>query len=265
MGIRTWLQRQDPWLAGLSALAAVLFIGQVVWGALAYLYETGTGLLVVGLPAAASGMLFVVGFLLGRRFPSSGHSPGQLTQVGQITFDYLPSSPTENGWELKVEATESQTETQKPGFALATDSHVPGTIRIEPRGRYCLDYKVPDNESLANVIECVAKYEHNAKIYAQVRMTSRDRASKQSHGWLAFTVGSGAPKSLHEGEWHVPVQGQLLEGGWVSLKLVLDDAVSRTFGSRGYVYERLLKLRVRGQISLSPISLYRIGSDTGVR
>lgn len=259
MGIRTWLQSQNPWL---SALAAVAVLAQFLGGALVYLYKAGTGLLAVGLSVVAVAS-FVLGFLLGRHVARRRQGASHFTKIHEIKFDYLPSPPTEHGWELKVAATESRTGGQEPEFALATDSRIPGAIVIEPRGGYRLDYKVPDNESLANVIECEAKYKHNAKIYAQVRMTSRDRASQQRDGWLAFHIGEGAPKCFHEGEWHVPIQERPLEGGWVSLKLVLEDAVGRTFGRKGYVYERLLTLRVRGQISLTPITLYRIGSDSG--
>jgi len=262
VGIRGWLQEYDLWFKALSAVAAVVFLAQVVGSVLAYSYEATTSLLVVGLPVG-SVVLFVLGFLLGRYVARRRRGASHLTRISDIKFDYLPSPPTEHGWELKVEATESRTGGQEPEFARATDSRMPGAIRIEPRGGYRLDYRVPDNESLANVIECEAKYEHNAKIYARVRMTSRDRASQQRDGWLSFAIGAGAPKCFNEGEWQVPAQEQLLEGGWVSLKLVLEDAVGRTFGREGYVYERLLTLRVRGQISLTPVTLYRIGPDSG--
>jgi hypothetical protein len=56
------------------------------------------------------------------------------------------------------------------------------------------------------------------------------------------------------------ISGKPLRGGWESFDLVLDDVVRDTFGKRGFIYGaygKLLRIRLRGSLSISPIGFYR--------
>ena len=77
--------------------------------------------------------------------------------------------------------------------------------------------------------------------------------------WLAHTIGQGIPAKAFNNEWKIPVQGEILDNGWVQLKLSIEDEISKTFGTDGWIFQELIGFRIRGSISISSIALYRIG------
>jgi hypothetical protein len=78
--------------------------------------------------------------------------------------------------------------------------------------------------------------------------------------WLRHVIGTGEPYSINRSEWSLDIQGEVLDDGWTLVKISLEDEVARTFGREGLVYQRLNGIRLRGSLSVSPITLYRVES-----
>ena len=55
--------------------------------------------------------------------------------------------------------------------------------------------------------------------------------------------------------------GPQVGNGWVSLTLRVDEEVKQTFGSQGLLYDKLLAIRIRGSISLSPITFRKMPEE----
>lgn len=240
-----------------SFAAAVLTILQLVWA--------GRSIMITGLQASVPAWLLVAtaitaslfGWLLGRKIKASktGSNSQQFKRVGKIDFDYLPATPTNHGWDLKVDLGELL-----PELSAALDTPIPGSLLISSKGRYRLDYEVGPSGSLCNFVEFALKPTNGSIVYANIKVRSRD-GSESADVWLAHTIGIEQPKRLGPIEWQVSVGGEVLDNEWLLLKLSISDEVHNTFGRDGWVYQSLLRVRLRGSMSISPITLYRISEQ----
>jgi hypothetical protein len=52
------------------------------------------------------------------------------------------------------------------------------------------------------------------------------------------------------------VYGKPLKDGWLSFVLFLPDEIQRAYAREGFTYSALIKIRLRGSLSISPIELY---------
>jgi len=170
----------------------------------------------------------------------------------EIVFGYLPSSPLSNGWKLAYRDTEAE-----PTFASPSD--VPGAcgLSMDVKHKYAIDYELPQRTQLANELELAIKYDADAMFYIIVNVTSRD-GSQRDYGWLNIRLGN-APSRQHKDypkEFVVFVTAERLGNGWVRMRLRLPEIVRAAMGSRGWVYDSVKAIRLRGCISVSPIKFF---------
>lgn len=234
-------------------IAGVLTIGQIGWVVYGQFKSLSIPLWLY-LSSVLAALIAGVGISRWASGKSKLGSTEAFKEIGRITFDYLPDSPVNNGWTLHVDG-ENGT---PPIFSAAQDSPTPGGIKIVKNDRYALDYSAGQLQSLANMVELYAKFEQSACFYLKVKISSRD-SSKMQSVWLAHIIGQGVPTRAFNNEWTVPIQGDILENGWVQFKLSIEDEISKTFGADGWVFHELIGFRVRGSISISSVTLYRIG------
>jgi hypothetical protein len=243
---------------GISFVAAILTILQVSWAS--------RSITIAGLKASVPAWLLLAtaitaslfGWLLGRKGKGSAIASAgpQFKRIGKINFDYLPDSPTKHGWNLKVDPGELL-----PEFSAAPDTPIPGSLLISSHGKYALDYEVGPSGSLSNFVELALKPSKGSVVYARIKVRSRD-GSESAEVWLAHSIGNEPPKRFDPPiEWQVSVPGEILDNEWLLLKLSILDEVQNTFGRDGWVYQSLVRIRLRGSMSISPITLYRTVSE----
>jgi len=183
---------------------------------------------------------------------SAGPAPGC---ISEIRFDYLPERDPENeGWELVMDQ-----RPDRPTFSVASDP--PGDDKclcIRGTG-YRLDYKTELGESSCKTVQYSAKLGDSdaSVVYAQVRMVSRD-GQIEWDGWIGHKFDTTrSTKKLDDGEWTLRDPGTLLPNTkWRSFAWSLPEEVERTFGKGGvWFYKRLLRIRLRGPLSVTPIRL----------
>jgi hypothetical protein len=169
--------------------------------------------------------------------------------LSEIRFDYLPErSPEERGWELVMDQG-----TIRPTFSLGDTLDADKCLYLGGAG-YRLDYRLELHESLCRAVGYSAKLKDpdTSVVYAQVRMTSKD-GNGDKDGWIGhkFDTTAGS-KKLDAGEWTLTDPGKpLTKTGWRSFRWSLQEEVERTFGADGgWVYKRLLRIRLRGTLSI---------------
>lgn len=182
-----------------------------------------------------------------------------IREVGKIRFDYLPDSPIKHGWQLDFDSKTPPEQRKAPQFSAAHPAPIPGSCSIVDNGRYSLNHAIGQVQSLANLVEYCIKPSQYGSFYLRVTVRSRDGSQTRSV-WLRHVIGTGMPYQVGPNEWSFYINGELLEDGWVLVKLSLEDEVSCSFGTQGYVYQNLLSVRFRGSLSISPISFFRVES-----
>jgi hypothetical protein len=178
--------------------------------------------------------------------------------ISEIRFDYLPErTPEEEGWELVMDQGPN-----RPRFELRSNPvSADKSLRVVGTG-YRLDWsrELPER---CRTVQYSADLEDNdaSLIYAQVRMGSRE-GRPDKDGWIAhkFDTTRNAIK-LNEGEWTLTDPGtQLVNSRWRLFTWSLAEEVERTFGAdRKWFYKRLLRIRLRGPLSITPIRLLEGG------
>lgn len=180
----------------------------------------------------------------------------KLTKISQLSFDYLPDYPTNHGWRMGFDGAAPMV-SEPPSYQAATDSPIPGGISITNTKCYYLDYHATQQESLANLIEHYIRPRTDGMFYLRVQVSSRD-GSQSKTVWLCHIIGVGQPHMITKSEWIFDVEGEILENGWCMVKIPVENEVAASFGKEGYVFQKLLGIRLRGSLSLSPITFYRI-------
>lgn len=179
--------------------------------------------------------------------------------LGKISFDYLPhESPLSHGWAFADEGANPTAEFSR----LSTDAPVHFGLSIKPTCRYALDYFIKEAQyTKCNRLIFAARFGTDGVIYTQLEIPSTVVGAKPLKRWIQFGVNIG-PTRFEESwtEGIVELVGNQLRDGWMSFDVSLDDAVAKTFGKQGFFYGdhgKLLRIRLRGTLSLSEIELYR--------
>jgi len=178
--------------------------------------------------------------------------------LAKIPFDYLPSeSPTANGWVLVKE--------DRAGVApifssLSVGGPVSTGLSIKSRGWYGVEYHVSHAQSSrCNLLSFWANFATDGRIYVNLQLPSIFVDRKPETRWIQFGVHLG-PARREGTEGIVSIIGSGPVEGWDFFNLSLDDAVKSTFGDEGLTYGehgKLLRIRIRGTLSLSEIKLLR--------
>jgi hypothetical protein len=174
-----------------------------------------------------------------------------------IAFDYLPTSPLEEGWKQSYNA---------DGVAeYGSDPDIPGSLRIRIlKSEVAIHYDLPPHARLANHVEYTIKMTNSTMIFTRLIVTSRDGKNtrnvdfKYYYGdlnaaptWPNPNPGRDANKWIPEQVLHWPAE--LLPGEKLHFKIDLRQAVSLALGSQGWVLKSVEGFRLRSNLSISPI------------
>ncbi len=181
----------------------------------------------------------------------------KLNKLGQISFDYLPIPLIEKGWKIHYKKDVSSDKRQVPDFTVDSNSPVPGSLNISPTCFYGLDYYVQQNMNMANIVDYYIKPISRAVFYLRVKVSSIDQSTSKCV-WIAHILEEGKPEKVNDNEWNYFDKGDILENGWRHITSSLEDEVRDTYGREGLVYRGLERIRLRGELSISPITLNRI-------
>ena len=150
--------------------------------------------------------------------------------------------------------------TPSPTFSgLPLNAPVRQGLSVKPTGWYGLEYSiVVAHLTSCNRIQFSANFANDGRFYTLVEIRSKNGQVAEQR-WIAHLVGNGS--AYVEGkEGVVPIAGKSLGNGCVSFKLSLVDEANRAFGQTGLEYGKsgkLLNIRLRGSLSISPIELYK--------
>lgn len=157
----------------------------------------------------------------------------------QINFDYLPKSPLTEGWKRGYGQ-------EEPTFSKW--SSTPRGMTMVQNKSYAMDFLLPEYARLCNHVEFTAQFVSDVIIYLDVEIIKTDKSATNSF-WFAHVIGMKAPIYLPEyREWKFfinPVNNRFL--------IDLRDEVNEVVGKDGFVLAEVKKIRIRGDLSISPI------------
>jgi hypothetical protein len=192
--------------------------------------------------------------------PEVAVSVHTVESLGAIRFDYLPILPTERGW-TKVY--------KEDGTAkFGTDHDIDDSLRMEvTQSEFAMDCTVPVHATLANRLIYTAKYNDSGGIgaltmvFAYVEVSTKS-GEPRKRLWIKFYFGDNRAfptpgvwhdlnKELPEHTVHWPAVP--LRNGQLKFDIDLHEAVRLAVGAQGWIYKGIYKVRLRGNLSISPI------------
>lgn len=233
----------------ITIIASLLTIGQIIYVLINRLESYQVPFWLFSTTAISC---FILGFLIRKR-KRNLQPTVQLKKIGQVRFDYLPDSPANHGWNVVLEAEDAK----NPKFSIPYEPPVVGALSISHEGRYYMDYLVDQTQGMTDFIEFYCKYSIDAGFYLNIKVTSRDENRSDSI-WICYGPVSGETRQAFVKEWKMPIPGELLEGGWIAAKILIAEDVMKTFGKDGWVYRTTQRIRLRGSLSISPITFYKV-------
>jgi hypothetical protein len=178
-----------------------------------------------------------------------------------ISFEYLPSSPLEKGW----------TRACKPEgeVTFATDPDIPGSLqmRVTSDVFFAMDHQVPLHATLADHCEFTAKYSRGSNetmIFTHLEVASND-GSERKRVWFKYYHGNrpagrtwpsvpfDPAKQLPEQTVWLPAK--ILDRGRMEFYVDFPETVRAALGNQGWVYKSVWTIRLRGDLSISPLLL----------
>lgn len=183
-------------------------------------------------------------------------TPTEIAALQTIDFDYQDSL-TQHGWTMV------QNEARETALSIehVADRFVNGAISISSPVAYGMDFEVEQATSdLGRVVEFVAQLGEGAALYAFVGL-ARDDGSHAT-GWLKFENGAGQPTAVStdirsgESEWRLFIEPVSSNGEWMLYRIDFEDVIAQTFGNDAWRLQRLIKFRIRGNLSLDYISVF---------
>jgi hypothetical protein len=260
-----WLLSHTAWeLTGAKVLHWVMpllvFFGLGAWG---YVKELPVPALALVMGAGLVFSYCAISFALKNKTKLTKRQPQakeekERTQILQIRFDYLPDSPLNHGWRVSYGG---QPVSNAPWTHPADGP--PGSLWLQLEAGCAMDFAIEPSASLADRITYMAKYTDTTMIFIRVRMTSPDSMATQEK-WIKLELGKDDPRPTakwEQEEWTLPVSGIPIKSGWREFDLSLPDAVRRTWGTHGWTFKRILTIRIRGRLGISPIDLSESSSN----
>lgn len=203
-------------------------------------------------------MVIVSSYLLrSRNRPSI--TPPAVKHVHTVRFEYLPASPLQNGW---IQAYE------EGGTAeFGSDPDLIGSLRMRvTKGVVAIHHDLPPHARRANRIEFRARYSTTTMIFTMLTVGTRDGSAQRkvfvkyyygelmaSPTWPNPNPGRNAEAWLPEQTLHWPAD--VFDDGCLGFRLPLDEVVKVLLGSQGWVFKSIEGIRLRGDLSISPIDL----------
>jgi hypothetical protein len=253
------------WLAEILGLMAVL-TGIFTWAQRRMHQINGrfsiVSFFVAGLALLTLPRLISSQFWRNRKPPFTvGHEAGpdstaEAAKIQTIEFEYMrdpQDSPLNNGWKWA-----EKDQSQSVIFRVAYDAPERGSLEITASGFYGIDFALHQGWILSDRLGYSARYVGaNAALYTFVTVGFKD-GTKDDQLWIAHKVGNGAPVPDGAGSknWVVFLQGKPISNGWRSFDVSVSDEMRQIFQSRGGFLRHLTALRLRGNLSISPIGLY---------
>jgi hypothetical protein len=187
-------------------------------------------------------------------------------RIETIRFDYLPATtPLEHGWK-DVSLPEHQRQA-KGTVQFNSDPDLPGSLRMRvTNGAFAMHYDFLPHSTTANQIEFKARYSTTTMIHALLIVSTRDRSAQRrvfvqikygnlsaSPMWPNPNPGRDGQKWLQEQVLHWPAD--VFGNGCLAFRFSWNEVVKTLLGTEGWVFKSVEGIRLRGDLSISPIDL----------
>jgi hypothetical protein len=184
-----------------------------------------------------------------------------LRHVHIVRFEYLPaSSPLDHGWK--------DASPEPSGAAeFYSDPDIIGSLRMKvTKGIVAIHHDLPPHARRANRIEFRARYSTTTRIFTHLIVATMDDSAQRNVFVSYFPGERGAsptwpnPNPGRKPEVWLPEQtlhwpADLFGDGCLSFELPLNEVVRVLLGSQGWVFKSIEGIRLRGDLSISPIDL----------
>lgn len=177
--------------------------------------------------------------------------------VFTLDYKYLPQSPLNHGWKQEYNA-DGEAE-------YGSDLDIPESLRITIlKSEVAIHYNLPPHAALADHIEFTAKYTTTTMIFTRLIVATKDGTVQKQvdfkyyYGglrcvptWPNPNPGRDADKWLPEQTIYWPAE--VLSGGRLAFNIDLREAVKLTLGHQGWVFRSIQGVRLRSNLSISPM------------
>jgi hypothetical protein len=203
------------------------------------------------LPSAASRWLFILPIVFVVVLAASWIWIARTRPIlHEVRFDYLPDPPVGNGWVKVSDGDENPT--------FSRDPEMPGSLRMHTNGKvFAMDYRIPGSGRKASSVQFFGEFRSGAIFYVEVEVVNKLTGPGVENWWFAHVFGDSnrIPEKCHGREWKffiAPDRG----GQYPRFDINLKREAQRVLDN-GKLFHGITRLRVRGDIVLSPIKLMR--------
>jgi len=186
------------------------------------------------------------------------HSSKQLQKPFDINFNYL------NNYNLELSDWKEYIDSQipkKPDIGFGIDpSSVGKYLILTSHGRHCYDYNVEEKYINTKAVEFIYQFVEGSVPYIKVEMINL-KTKQTKAAWFQLVYKNTTPEKVNFHEWKIHVKPKPYNNdsgsGWNSMYVDLNYWIKETFGMEGWEFNKLLGFRLRGNMRLAGINMYK--------
>lgn len=191
---------------------------------------------------------FIAGYFICLKF---GHK-FQFYKSISISFDYAPDSPSKHGWRIVAE----NNDRELPSFSSVKDGFYGNVLQISSTKRWYMDYAINYPQNKYRRVEFIINPTHSKQtLYVHVQMKSKFGTEMQNK-WFCLTEPGSSVRDININEKCVPVRYNTKDGGWIGVEANIPSLMQMTYSKEGWVFEKVLCLRIRNTVRIASIELY---------
>jgi hypothetical protein len=173
------------------------------------------------------------------------------TYLEQISFSFQDTSILQC-WKV-VE----KSDPNEPILKKEIDGIMGEFLSISGSSFFALDYQVKVVTRNAKILEYIVIPQNDHVLYLNVDVITAD-GSQTKNCWVNLGVNKLKIKPYGDGkiEWDFPITHVSRTGDWLKYQVNIDEAIKKTFGTEGWKYKNLNKLRLRGNSKIKTITIY---------
>lgn len=108
--------------------------------------------------------------------------------------------------------------------------------------------------STGDTLSLVYNPKEDFVFYVEITMSNK-KGGQSQNGWFALFYNLRAPNYVSDLEWSYPIKYKVIENTWLSAKVNLTQATKKTFGKKGWQYDHIVGIKIRGTGFLHEISI----------
>ncbi|MFH1226728.1 MAG: SIR2 family protein [Planctomycetota bacterium] len=173
-----------------------------------------------------------------------------LPKSNRISFNYNPKALGKHGWKIVSEEIGTL-----PSFTSVNDDTYSKILQIISTTRWYMDYNVRNPQNKLKRVEFIIDKNHvppTSVLYVSVQVKKKS-GQEEHEKWFNLYPPETQPENVSQDEKKVPAIYNTKNDNWIRIEANISELMERTYSKEGWVFDKILRIRIRGSVKIAAI------------